>query len=66
MRTLQSEAKRLIRQYGAGEPTVATLGDALVWLLFSSGELTKRRRRGHGKAWRSLVFRGGSYGPNTR
>jgi hypothetical protein len=66
MRTLQSEARRLIRQYGAGEPTVDRLGDALIWVLFTSGHLKKRRRRSHGsKAWQQRAFRGGTYGPRT-
>jgi hypothetical protein len=66
MRTLQSEARRLIRQYGAGEPTVDRLGDALIWLLFTTGHLKGRRHRGHGsKPRRQWAFYGGHYEPRT-
>ena len=48
------EAQPLIRGCGLGEPAVDRLGDSLLWVLFATGQLGKRRRRGHGKAWRQL------------
>jgi hypothetical protein len=66
MRTLQSGARRLIRQYIPGDPPMDRLADALVWVLFTSGHLKKRRHRGHGsKTWRQRAIYGGTYGPRT-
>ena len=64
-RTFQSEVQPLIRECGPGEPTVDRLGDSPLWALFATGQLGKRRRRGHGKAWRQRAFYGGSYRPPT-
>lgn len=48
-RTFQSEAKRLIRKCGLGEPTAAQLGHALVWVLFASGHLGSAVDAGTGR-----------------
>ena len=55
MRTFQSEACRLLRQYAPGEPVSESLGASL-WVLFASGKLGTRRRRGRGT--------GGDTGPS--
>jgi len=63
MRTFQSEAKRLIREYAPGEPAVDRLSDALWWVLFTRKQGRRRRRT---QPWRQRAFYGGSYGPRTR
>jgi len=63
MRTFQSEARRLIREYVPGEPVVDRLSEALWWVLFTRKQ---GRRRGHGKPWRQRAFYGGAYGPRRR
>jgi hypothetical protein len=65
VQTFQSEAGHLIRQYGLAQPTVEQLGEALTWVLLTSGRLTKRHRRGHGRAWEPRVFYSGSYERRT-
>jgi hypothetical protein len=65
MRTLQSEARRLIRQCTPGDPPVDRLADALLWALYTSGKLMKPRRRRHSKPRRQRAFYGGHYEPRT-
>jgi len=66
MRTFQSEAKRLIRQCTPGDPPVDRLADALLWALYTTGKLTRpRRRHRHGKRWQQRAFYGGRYEPRT-
>ena len=62
MQTLQSEAKRLIREHAPGDVAVARLSEALWWVLFTN----KRRLCGHGKPSRHRAFYAGTYGPGTR
>ena len=66
MRAFQSEAKRVVRDYGLGAPGADQLGDALCWALFATGHLKKRRHRGHGRAWRQRAICGGSYETRPR
>jgi len=66
VRTFASEAKRLIRECGLEEPTAAQPGDALTWVLFSTGHFKKRRHHRHGKPYRPRAFFDGTYEPRTR
>lgn len=63
MRNFRSEARRLIQQHGMDAPAVVRLGDALGWILFTTGHLKKRHRRGHGRAWQPRAFYGSTYAP---
>ncbi len=68
MRTFASEAKRVVKQAGLGEPQGDRLGELLCWTLFRMGEFRKCRRRSHGKRpWtgRQRAFRGARYEPHT-
>ncbi len=58
MRTFQSEARRLERAYTTGEIIPDMLAHAIRWWLVRQ----RRRRRTTRRAWRSRVFRGGTYG----
>jgi len=60
MRTFRSEARHLEQAYTKGDLVPDVMAQALRWWLVRQ---THRRRAWDRWAWRSRVFRGGSYGP---
>lgn len=66
MRTFKAEVARVIAEYIPGEPPADRMAHALIWWLYASGGLKKRKRRRHVRPQLRGAFYGGRYQPRGR